>query len=267
MFAFKYVKPTSLSEVSALVAANPDAKLLAGGMTLIPTLKQRLAQPSHLIDIGGLPELAGIEMRDGKLALGAATRHHDVATSETVKRALPALAELATVIGDPQVRNRGTLGGSVANNDPAADYPAAVLALGATIVTTRREIAAADYFQGMFATALEDGEIIVRLVVPLPKRAGYAKFAHPASGYAMAGVFVAETGSGVRVAVTGAGPGVFRWNEAEKALEQNMSPAALDKMTPAAADMNQDIHATREYRANLAKVMAKRAVAKLLATK
>jgi carbon-monoxide dehydrogenase medium subunit len=265
MFAFNYVKARSLSEVSAFVAANPDAKLLAGGMTLIPTLKQRLAQPSHLVDIGGLPELSGIERRNGQLVLGAATRHRDIASSPVVKEALPALASLAVVIGDPQVRNRGTIGGSVANNDPAADYPAAVLALGATIVTTRREIAAADYFQGMFATALEDGEIIVRLLMPLPKRAAYCKFPHPASGYAMAGVFVAETADGVRVAVTGAGPGVFRWSEAESALAKNLSPAALDPLKLDAGDMNEDIHATREYRANLAKVMAKRAVAKLLA--
>ena len=267
MFEFSYVKPQSLSEVSSLIAANPDAKLLAGGMTLLPTLKQRLARPSHLIDIGGLAELKGIELRDGQLVLGAATRHRDIATSAVVKEALPALAFLASVIGDPQVRNRGTLGGSVANNDPAADYPAAVLALDATIVTIRREIAAADYFQGMFATALEDGEIIVRLIIPLPRRAAYCKFPHPASGYAMAGVFVAETARGVRVAVTGAGPGVFRWSAAESALEKNMNPAALEALTLDAADMNEDIHATREYRANLAKVMARRAVAKLVGSK
>ena len=265
MFEFSYVKPRSLSEVSAFIAANPDAKLLAGGMTLIPTLKQRLARPSHLVDIGGLSELTGIERRGGQLVLGAATRHSEIAASAVVKEALPALASLAYVIGDPQVRNRGTLGGSVANNDPAADYPAAVLALDATIVTTRREIAAGDYFQGMFATALEDGEIIVKLIMPLPKRAAYCKFPHPASGYAMAGVFVAETAQGVRVAVTGAGPGVFRWNEAEAALGKKLDPATLDALTLPAEDMNEDIHATRDYRANLAKVMAKRAVAKLLA--
>ncbi len=265
MFAFNYVKAKSLSDASAFIAAHPDAKLLAGGMTLIPTLKQRLAQPTHLVDIGGLPELEGIEARDGALVIGAATRHHDIASSGLVKRLLPALASLAEVIGDPQVRNRGTLGGSVANNDPAADYPAAVLGLGATIVTTRREIPADEYFQGMFTTALEDGEIIVRLIMPVPQRAAYEKFAHPASGYAMAGAFIAETATGIRVAVTGAGPGVFRWTAAEQALERNMSAAALAPLALDAADMNEDMHATREYRANLAKVMTKRALLKLLA--
>lgn len=266
MFAFKYIKAKSLPDAAAFIAANPDAKLLAGGMTLIPTLKQRLARPSHLVDIGGLSELSGVEARDGQLVLGAATRHYDIATSTVVKKNIPALAALAEVIGDPQVRTRGTIGGSVANNDPAADYPAALLALGATIVTTRREIAAGDFFQELFATALEEGEIIVRIRVPIPRRAAYAKFAHPASGYAMAGVFIAEIAGGVRVAVTGAGPGVFRWSEAESALGKNMSAAALDKLTVDAADMNEDIHATREYRANLAKVMAQRAVRKLLAS-
>ena len=267
MFEFNYLNAKSLADASALIAAHPDAKLLAGGMTLLPTLKQRLAQPSHLVDVGGLPELSGIELKAGRLAVGAVVRHHDVATSAVVRKAIPALAYLAGHIGDPQVRNRGTLGGSVANNDPAADYPAAVLALDATIVTTKREIAAGEFFQGMFATALTDGEIIVRVLFDVPKRAAYEKFPHPASGYAMAGVFIAESAAGVRVAVTGAGPGVFRWGEAENALAKSMNPVALDNLTLDAADMNEDLHATREYRANLAKVMAKRAVAKLIATK
>ena len=266
MFEFNYLQAKSLSEAAAFVAAHPDAKLLAGGMTLLPTLKQRLAQPSHLVDIGGLPELRGIEVKDGKLALGAATRHHEVAASAVVRQALPALAYLAEQIGDPQVRNRGTIGGSVANNDPAADYPAAVLALGATIVTTRREIAADDFFQGLFSTALKDGEIVVRLLFPLPQRAAYVKFPHPASGYAMTGVFVATTKTSIRVAVTGAGPGVFRWSAAESALAKKLDPSALDGLAVNAADMNEDFHATREYRANLVKVMAKRAVQKLLAS-
>ncbi len=266
MFEFNYLQAKSLSEAAAFVAAHPDAKLLAGGMTLLPTLKQRLAQPSHLVDIGGLPELRGIEVKDGKLALGAATRHHEVTASAVVRQALPALAYLAEQIGDPQVRNRGTIGGSVANNDPAADYPAAVLALGATIVTTRREIAADDFFQGLFSTALKDGEIVVRLLFPLPQRAAYVKFPHPASGYAMTGVFVATTKTSVRVAVTGAGPGVFRWSAAEGALAKKLDPSALDGLAVNAADMNEDFHATREYRANLVKVMAKRAVQKLLAS-
>jgi carbon-monoxide dehydrogenase medium subunit len=267
MFEFVYVKPKSLAEASAFIAGNPDAKLLAGGMTLIPTLKQRLAQPSHLVDIGDLSELRGVEARDGSLRVGAATRHYDIATSEVVKQALPALAALAHVIGDPQVRNRGTLGGSIANNDPAADYPAAVLALGATVVTTKREIPADEFFQGMFTTALEEGEIVTRLIFPIPKRAAYEKFAHPASGYAMAGVFIAETSSGVRVAVTGAGPGVFRWTEAEAALVRPLAVEALEGLALNADDMNEDFHATRAYRANLAQVMAKRALQKLLSAR
>lgn len=263
MHSFNYVKAKSLKQAGELIAANPDAKLLAGGMTLIPTMKARLAQPSHLIDIAGLSELAGIGLKDGRLSIGAGTRHHEVAASAEVKKAIPALAYLAGLIGDPQVRNLGTMGGSIANNDPAADYPAAVLALDATVITTRREIAADDYFQGMFTTALEPDEIAVRLVYPVPKRAAYAKFPHPASGYAMAGVFIAETANGVRVAVTGAGPGVFRWQDAEAALAKDMSPAALDALAVAADDLNEDLHAPREYRANLVKVMAKRAVAAL----
>ncbi|MBI4206534.1 MAG: xanthine dehydrogenase family protein subunit M [Betaproteobacteria bacterium] len=263
MYQFHYVKAKSLQEAGEFLAAHPDAKLLAGGMTLIPTLKARLAQPSHLVDVGGLAELAGIEVKDGKLRVGAGARHREVAMSAVVRKAIPALAELAGVIGDPQVRNLGTMGGSVANNDPAADYPAAVLALGATVVTMRREIPADDFFQGMFATALEPDEIVVRVVFPVPKRAAYAKFPHPASGYAMAGVFVAENADGVRVAVTGAGPGVFRWQEAEAALGKNLSPAALEGLTVEAEGLNEDMHATREYRANLVAVMAKRAVAKI----
>jgi aerobic carbon-monoxide dehydrogenase medium subunit len=263
VYSFNYVKAASLKQAGELLAVHPDAKLLAGGMTLVPTLKARLAQPSHLIDIGELGELAGIEVKDGRLVVGAGVKHHDVATSSVVKKAIPALAELAGVIGDPQVRNQGTMGGSLANNDPAADYPAAVLAVNATIVTGRREIAAEDFFQGMFATALEPDEIIVRVVFPVPKRAAYAKFPHPASGYAMAGVFIAENANGMRVAVTGAGPGVFRWREAEAALAKKMSPAALDGLAVDAGDLNEDIHATREYRANLVAVMARRAAAKI----
>lgn len=265
MYPLSYVKAKSLKDAAGFLAAHPDAKLLAGGMTLIPTLKQRLAQPSHLVDIAGLPELRGIEIKGRELWIGAATKHYDVAGSQAVGKAIPALAELAGLIGDPQVRNQGTLGGSVANNDPSADYPAAVLALDAVIVTDRREIAAEGFFQGMFATALEPGEIIVRLKFPVPRRAAYAKFPHPASGYAMAGVFVAGTKGGVRVAVTGAGPGVFRWNEAEAALGKEMSAAALDGMTPDPEGLNEDIHATREYRANLVRVMAQRAVQRLTA--
>ena len=263
MFSFQYRKAKTLKEAADFLAKDDEAKPLSGGMTLIPTLKARLANPTQLIDLNGLSELSGIEVKDGALIIGAATRHQQVASSKVVRDALPALADLAAHIGDPQVRNRGTLGGSVANNDPAADYPSAVLGLNATVITNKREIAAEDFFQGMFATALEPGELIVRIAFPLPKKAAYAKFPHPASGYAMAGVFIAQTASGIRVAVTGAGPGVFRWTEAEQALTKSMSAAALEKLTLAADDLNEDIHGTREYRAQLAKVMAIRAAAAL----
>jgi len=263
MYSLSYVKAKSVKEAVEFVARNPEATLLAGGMTLIPTLKARLARPTHLVDIASLPELCRIEAKGGKLVIGAGTKHHDVATSAVVRKAIPALAGLAGEIGDPQVRNRGTIGGSLANNDPAADYPAAVLGLGATVVTTKRSIAADDFFQGLFATALEEGEVIVRIEFPVPTRAAYSKFPHPASGYAMAGVFIAQTADGVRVAVTGAGPGVFRWKEAEAALAKSIKPAALEGLKLDASDLNNDIHADREYRANLVRVMAKRALAKL----
>ena len=263
MHTFSYVKASSLKQAGDLLAANADAKLLAGGMTLIPTLKARLAQPSHLIDISGVAELTGIEVKDGKLSIGAATKHVEVARSAVVKKAISALAYLASQIGDPQVRNRGTIGGSLANNDPAADYPSAALALGATIVTTRREIAADDFFQGMFSTALDAGEVIVKIVFPVPTKAAYEKFPHPASGYAMAGSFVAQHAKDVRVAITGAGPGVFRWKDAETALGKKMNASAIESLSVDATDLNEDMHGTREYRANLAKVMTKRAVAKL----
>ena len=264
MYPFEYVKAESLKHAAELLATHPDARPLSGGMTLIPTLKARLAQPTHLVDIGQLSELRGIERKADALVIGAATRHAEVASSEVVRKAIPALAYLAGRIGDPQVRNLGTIGGSIANNDPAADYPAAVLALGATIVTPAREIAADDFFQGMFATALEPGELVTRVVFPVPKRAAYEKFPHPASGYAMAGVFIADTGGGVRVAVTGAGPGVFRWSEAESALGRGLAADALDALNVAAEDLNEDMHGSREYRAQLVKVMAQRAVAKLI---
>lgn len=264
MYAFQYRKAKSLTEAVDLLGKDGDAKPLAGGMTLIPTIKQRLAQPTQLVDIADLTELTGVSLAGGKLTLGAGTRHQQVAASKEAQSAIPALAALANGIGDPQVRNRGTIGGSVANNDPAADYPSAVLALNATVVTDRREIAADDFFQGLFTTALEPGELIVKIVFPVPKRAAYAKFPHPASGYAMAGVFAAETGGGLRVAVTGAGAsGVFRWSEAEAALGQSANADALKGLTLAADDLNEDIHGSREYRAQLVKVMAGRAVAAL----
>ena len=263
MYSFAYVKPRSLHEVSAFLKANPEARPLAGGMTLIPTLKARLAQPSHLVDLSGLEELRGIDVQGSMLTIGAGTRHAEVMRSERVRQAIPALAELAARIADPAVRNLGTIGGSVANNDPAADYPAAVLALNATIVTDRREIPADDFFQGMFATALEPGELVVRIAFPIPRRAAYEKFAHPASGYAMTGVFVAETSGGVRVGVTGAGPGVFRWQEAEAALAKNLAVESVANLRIPPDEMNEDIHGSREYRANLVNVLTKRAVARI----
>lgn len=263
MYTLSYVKAKSVKEAAAFLAANPEAKLLAGGMTLIPTLKQRLARPTHLVDIAGLPELRKIEVKGGKLVVGAGAKHHEVANSAVVRKSIPALAALAGEIGDPQVRNQGTIGGSVANNDPAADYPAAVMGLDATVVTTKREIGVEQFFQGMFTTALGEGEIILRIEFPLAKRAAYAKFHHPASGYAMAGVFIAQAAGGLRVAVTGAGPGVFRWKAAEAALAKSMKPAAIDGAKLDASGLNNDMHADREYRANLVRVMAKRALAKV----
>jgi carbon-monoxide dehydrogenase medium subunit len=261
MYAFDYTRPASVADAVATLANDSDAKVLAGGMTLIPTLKQRLAQPSQLVDLGALSSLSGIRRDGDTLVIGAMTRHADVASSDIVAAALPALAALADGIGDAQVRHRGTIGGSIVNHDPAADYPSAVLGLGATVVTDRREIAADDFFTGLFATALEEGEIVTEIHFPLPKRAAYIKFPNPASRYAVVGVFVADTGSGVRVAVTGAGPGVFRAGSFETALAGSFTAAALDGATWPADDLNSDIHASAAYRAHLIGVLAKRAVA------
>ncbi len=264
MYAFEYHRPASVAEAVRLLREKPEAKLLAGGHTLIPTLKQRLAQPSDLVDLGGIAELRGIREEGGALVIGAATPHGEVETSDLVRRTIPALAHLAGEIGDPQVRNRGTIGGSIANNDPAADWPAAVLGLGATVRTDRREIAADDFFTGMFETALEADEIVTAVVFPRPRRAAYAKFPNPASRYAMVGVFVAETDGGVRVAVTGAAPCVFRLTALERALAANFAPEAVDGVTVDASELNSDIHASADYRAHLVKVMAKRAIASAL---
>lgn len=261
MYAFDYTRPTSVADAVTTLTKDSDAKPLAGGMTLIPTLKQRLAQPSQLVDLGALPGLSGIRREGDTLIIGAMTRHADVARSEVVAAALPALAALADGIGDAQVRHRGTLGGSIVNHDPAADYPSAVLGLGATVVTDRREIAADDFFTGLFATALEEGEIVTEVRFPLPKRAAYVKFPNPASRYAVVGVFVAETGGGIRVAVTGAGPGVFRAENFEAALTASFTPKAVEGLTWASEDLNSDIHASAAYRAHLIGVLAKRAVA------
>jgi len=261
MYEFTYHKASSVADAAAKVSSADDGVLMAGGMTLIPTLKQRLAMPSDVVDLGGVGDLAGISVKDGVVSIGAMTRHDAVANSADVKGAIPALAALAGGIGDPMVRNRGTMGGSVANNDPAADYPAAVLALGATVVTDKRSIAADDFFKGMFETALEPGEIITRIDFPVPKRAAYVKFPNPASRYAIVGVFVAETAGGVRVAVTGAAPSVFRATAMETALSGDFTPGALAGVTIPADGLNADIHASAEYRAHLVGVMAKRAVA------
>ena len=264
MREFQYVKAKSLSEAAAFIAAHPEAKLLAGGMTLIPTLKQRLAQPSHLVDIGGLPDLHGIAVKGTLLEIGAAVRHHEVASSPAVRKALPALAFLAEHIGDPQVRNRGTLGGSLANNDPAADYPAAVLALGASITTNQRTIAADNFFTGMFETALRSSEIITAVSFPVPRAAAYEKFRSPASRYALVGVFVARTQTGVRVAVTGAAPCVFRATAMETALTEKFAPEALASIRTPSDGLNSDMHADAQYRAHLIGVLARRAVEKIV---
>jgi carbon-monoxide dehydrogenase medium subunit len=264
MYEFEYVRPKSVAEAAGFLAANGDARLMSGGMTLLPTMKQRLAQASHLVHVGVLGELQSIVRDGGTLVIGSAATHDAVAGSDVVRGAIPALAKLAGGIGDPQVRYMGTIGGSIANNDPAADYPSAILGLGATVVTHKREIAADDYFQGLFTTALDDGEIVTGVRFPVPKRAGYVKFPHPATGYAMAGVFVVDTGAGVRVAVTGAGNGVFRWTQAEAALAKSMTAKALDGLPLDPAHFSEDIHATRDYRVQLCRVMAARAVNELL---
>jgi carbon-monoxide dehydrogenase medium subunit len=261
MYEFDYQQAASLEDASKILAASEDAKLVAGGMTLIPTLKQRLAKPSDLIDLASLPGLKGIKEESGGVTIGAMTRHVDVNRSDVVKRGIPALSALAGLIGDPAVRNRGTIGGSISNNDPAADYPSAVVGLGATVVTTKREISGDDFFTGMFETALGQDEIVTAVKFPKPERAAYQKFKNPASRYAIVGVFVAKTAGGVRVAVTGAGPCVFRVPEMEAALEKSFSPASIKDIAIPDDGLNSDIHASAEYRAHLVNVMARRAVA------
>ena len=258
MHNFDLVKPASIADaVKALAAAG--AQPLSGGQTLIATMKQRLADPSMLVSLTGIAEMQGVCMGDGGLHVGAATAHATVAREAA--KLYPALAALAGGIGDPAVRNRGTLGGSLANNDPAACYPSAVLASGATIVTNKRKIAADDYFQGMFTTALEPGEIITSVIFPVPQQAAYVKFDQPASRFALTAVFVAKHAGGVRVAVTGASNGgVFRWTAAETALSANFSASAIAGLTVDAADMISDLHGTPAYRANLVKVLTGRAV-------
>ena len=260
MYSFDYHKPRSLAEAAELLSVHPEARLLAGGMTLLPTLKQRLASPSDLIDLAGMPDLAGIAVADGEIRIGAMTTHATVARSAEIAAVLPALAALAEGIGDPQVRHRGTIGGSISNADPAADYPAAVLGLGATVVTDRRKVAGDDFFVAMFTTALEPGEIVRQVRFPIPLAAGYAKFPNPASRYAVVGAFVARTAGGVRLAVTGAGPSVFRIPQMEAALDVSFTPAAVADISVPADDLNSDPHASADYRAHLIGVMTARAI-------
>ncbi len=258
MYAFAYERPASLADVLAKISAGGQA--LAGGQTLIASLKQRLAQPECLVDLAGVAELSGIRKEGNTLVIGAMTRHETVADSADVKSTIPALAALAGNIGDRQVRAMGTLGGSVANNDPAACYPSAVLGLGATVQTNKRSIAADDYFQGMYTTALEAGELITAIHFPAPQKAAYAKFRQPASRFALVGVFVAQTASGVRVAITGAGNGVFRHAGLEAALSKSFTPEAVEGVAIDASELNGDLHASADFRAQLIKVQTQRAV-------
>jgi carbon-monoxide dehydrogenase medium subunit len=261
MYEFKYHRPETVRQAANLLIKNEDAKLVAGGHTLIPVMKQRLAAPPHIVDLSHIEGLNGIEMKGRSLVIGATAKHAEVANSAIVGEAFPALAELAALIGDPAVRHKGTIGGSLANNDPTADYPAAVLAMGATIVTNKRKLKPEEFFQGLFTTALEADEIITKVSFPLPKKAAYIKFRNQASRYALVGVFVAKLSSGVRVTVTGAGSeGVFRVTAFEEALQKRFSPKALDGLTVPSEGLNSDLHGSAEYRAHLIGVLAKRAV-------
>lgn len=257
---FTYTQAGSVAE-AAQAGAKDEAKLIAGGQSLLGAIKLGLASPEALIDLSGLADLKGIRLDGGKLVIGAMSTHATVAASKEVQSAIPALADLASRIGDRQVRNRGTLGGSLANNDPAACYPAAVLALAATVHTDRRSIAADDFFKGMYETALQPGEVITSVSFPVPAKAGWQKFKQPASRFSIVGVFVAQTATGVRVAVTGAGPGVFREPQLEAALGSHWSPAATAAITVSADGLNQDLHGSPAYRAALIPVLAGRAVA------
>jgi aerobic carbon-monoxide dehydrogenase medium subunit len=262
MYSTTYHRPASVDEAVALFGKGKEAKYLSGGQTLIPVMKQRLASPSDVIDLGKIKDLVGVEASGDTVTIKAATTHYDVATSDTVKKAIPALAHLASLIGDPAVRHRGTLGGSLANNDPSADYPSAVLALGATVKTNKRTIAADDFFKGLFSTALADGEIITAVSFPVPAKAGYAKFPHPASRFALTAVFVVKTKAGdIRAAATGASQsGVMRVAPIEAALKANWEASTLDAVKIPASGLMSDIHGSSDYRANLIKVMAQRAV-------
>lgn len=261
MYDFDYQRPSSMPEVKKALAASTDAMPLAGGQTLIPTLKQRLRKPAVLVDLQGLRGFNEVQSVGDKIVIGAMATHATVAASPILRKRLPALAALAGGIGDPHVRNRGTIGGSIANADPAADYPAAVVALNADVVTDRRTVTGDAFFKGLFETSLEQGELITSVHVKLPEKAAYAKFPNPASRFALVGVFVAKFKDGVRVAVTGAGPTVFRVKTMEEALAKSFAAAALDGIAVPASGLNSDLHAAADYRAHLIGVMAKRAVA------
>lgn len=263
MYETHYHRASSIEDAAALFAKGSDAKYLSGGQTLLPVMKQRLAAPSDVIDLAKIPAMVGIEASGDTVTIKAATTYYDIANNADLKRTIPALAHLTSMVGDPAVRYRGTIGGSIANNDPAADYPAAVLALNATVKTNKRSIAADDFFKGLFSTALEDGEIITAVSFPVPAKAGYAKFRHPASRFALTGVFVAKDKAGnVRVAATGASAsGVMRVPSIEQALKANWSASAIDGIKISADGLMADIHGAADYRANLIKVMAQRAVA------
>jgi aerobic carbon-monoxide dehydrogenase medium subunit len=262
MYAFTFHRPQTVRQAANMLAKNEEAKLLAGGQTLLPTMKLRLAGPPQIVDMSLIEGLSGIELSGRSLNIGAMTRHFEVNASPVVQQAVPVLAKLAGLIGDPAVRHMGTIGGSVANNDPNADYPAACLGLGATIITNKRRIKADEFFTGMFSTALAADEIITKVSFPLPKRAAYQKFRNQASRFALVGVFVSKRGSDIRVAVTGAGAnGVFRVPSFEEALKQRFAPKSLEGMTIPADGMNSDIHGSAEYRAHLVGVLARRAVA------
>jgi carbon-monoxide dehydrogenase medium subunit len=264
MYEFAYRRPESLAELRVLLKSDEESVVLAGGQTLIPTLKQRLASPDAIVDLKGIAGIDAIEIVDHELVIGALARHASVAASPLVQQTIPALATLADGIGDPQVRNRGTIGGSIANNDPAADYPAGLLGLGAKVRTTERIVAADDFFTALFTTDLEPGEIVTSVAFPMPRRAAYVKFPNPASRYAIVGVFVADFPTQVRVAVTGAGPCVFRWRAAEEALGRHFAPGALDGLSVPASGLNADLHADASYRAHLVPVMTKRAIVQAL---
>jgi carbon-monoxide dehydrogenase medium subunit len=261
MKEFNYYRPTKPADAVKFIKKARNGKLMSGGMTLIPTMKQGLANPSDIVDLGGLKN-SGVAVSGAKVTVKAGTTHAEVTGNEALKKTLPALATLAGAIGDPHVRNRGTIGGSIANNDPAADYPAALFGLGATVITNARKLPAEKFITGMFTTALKRDEIVTAVEFPVPARAGYAKFPNPASRYAMVGVFVSQDKAGkVRVAVTGAGPSVFRVPEMERALEKSFTPDALAGISVGADGLNSDMHASAEYRAHLVNIMARRAVA------